>query len=233
MARYLINVISRLITYVLFLPYYYVHLFYTKYILEYQPVLYRACPLSEKTANILKKVNKKIMVLDLDETLIHSQHTSRIHYDFMINVVIDSQPAQFYVYKRPHLDFFLKMVSQWYEVVIFTASIEAYGNAVANCLDPQRKYFCRRYYRHNCTADFTGYTKDIRIIEKDLSRIFIIDNSPAAYKNTPDNAIPIKSWFSDPSDKCLLNLLPFLDALRFASDVKSILKRNIHHHSLW
>ncbi|NRK38697.1 hypothetical protein F3B06_24145, partial [Salmonella enterica subsp. enterica serovar Typhi] len=29
----------------------------------------------------------------------------------------------------------------------------------------------------------------------------------------PDNAIPIKSWFSDPSDTALLNLLPMLDAL--------------------
>lgn len=31
---------------------------------------------------------------------------------------------------------------------------------------------------------------------------------------TLDNAIPIKSWFSDPSDTALLNLLPMLDALR-------------------
>ncbi len=31
----------------------------------------------------------------------------------------------------------------------------------------------------------------------------------------PDNAIPIKSWFSDPSDTALLNLLPMLDALRY------------------
>ena len=41
----------------------------------------------------------------------------------------------------------------------------------------------------------------------------------------PDNAIPIKSWFNDPSDTALLNLLPVLDALRFVSDVRSILSR--------
>lgn len=41
-----------------------------------------------------------------------------------------------------------------------------------------------------------------------------------------ENAIPIKSWFSDPTDTCLLNILPFLDALRFTSDVRSILGRN-------
>lgn len=48
-----------------------------------------------------------------------------------------------------------------------------------------------------------------------------------------DNAIPIKSWFADPSDTALLNLLPMLDALRFVSDVRSILSRNLHLHSPW
>ena len=49
----------------------------------------------------------------------------------------------------------------------------------------------------------------------------------------PDNAIPIKSWFSDPTDSALLNLLPMLDALRFVSDVRSVLSRNLHLHRLW
>ena len=43
-----------------------------------------------------------------------------------------------------------------------------------------------------------------------------------------DNAIPIKSWFSDPHDTALLNLLPVLDALRFTTDVRSVLSRNLH-----
>lgn len=48
-----------------------------------------------------------------------------------------------------------------------------------------------------------------------------------------DNAIPIKSWFSDPHDIALLELLPLLDALRFTNDVRSVLSRNLHLHSLW
>ena len=43
-----------------------------------------------------------------------------------------------------------------------------------------------------------------------------------------ENGIPIKSWLSDPTDVGLLNLLPILDALRFSSDVRSVLRRNIH-----
>jgi len=48
--------------------------------------------------------------------------------------------------------------------------------------------------------------------------------------NVADNAIPIQSWFSDPADLALLNLLPMLDALRFCSDVRSVLSRNLHLH---
>ena len=51
--------------------------------------------------------------------------------------------------------------------------------------------------------------------------------------NFPDNAIPIKSWFNDPSDTALLNLLPVLDALRFVSDVRSILNRNREAQRQW
>lgn len=52
------------------------------------------------------------------------------------------------------------------------------------------------------------------MVNEDLSSVFILDNSPGAYRYNPENAIPIKSWFADPSDTALLNLLPMLDALR-------------------
>jgi hypothetical protein len=40
----------------------------------------------------------------------------------------------------------------------------------------------------------------------------------------------VKSWFFDPQDTCLLSLLPFLDALRFCRDVRSVLAMNLHLH---
>jgi TFIIF-interacting CTD phosphatase-like protein len=65
--------------------------------------------------------------------------------------------------------------------------------------------------------------KDLSIVEPDLSQVCIIDNSPPCYALNEDNAIPIESWVNDPFDECLLDLLPFLDALRFTDDVRSIL----------
>ena len=37
------------------------------------------------------------------------------------------------------------------------------------------------------------------------------------------NAIPIEGWISDPTDNDLLHLIPFLRALRFVNDVRSLL----------
>uniref|UniRef100_A0A183SZI4 FCP1 homology domain-containing protein n=1 Tax=Schistocephalus solidus TaxID=70667 RepID=A0A183SZI4_SCHSO len=119
-------------------------------------------------------------------------------------------------------------ISQWYELVIFTASLEIYGAGVADHLDNGRHILQRRYYRQHCLYESGSYSKNLSLISPDLSSIFILDNSPGAYRSYPDNAIPIRSWFSDSSDTALLCLLPVLDALRFVTDVRSILSRNLH-----
>lgn len=64
-------------------------------------------------------VKKKVLVLDLDETLIHSHHDGVVRQtvrpgtppDFVLKVVIDKHPVRFFVHKRPHVDFFLDIVS--------------------------------------------------------------------------------------------------------------------------
>lgn len=210
-------------------------------VIQHQTIKYDVFTPSPLSKHRLSMVKKKVLVLDLDETLIHSHHDGVLRQtvkpgtppDFVLKVVIDRHPVRFFVHKRPHVDFFLDVVSQWYELVVFTASMEIYGAAVADKLDNSRNILKRRYYRQHCNLDFGSYTKDLSAISDDLSRIFILDNSPGAYRAYPDNAVPIKSWFSDPTDTALLNLLPMLDALRFVGDVRSVLSRNLHLHRLW
>ncbi|XP_003740585.1 CTD nuclear envelope phosphatase 1 [Galendromus occidentalis] len=208
---------------------------------QHQTVQYRNLPLSPLSKHRLSLVKRKVLVLDLDETLIHSYHDGMLRQtvpsgtppNFVLKVTIERHPVRFFVHKRPHVDYFLEVVSQWYELVVFTASMEIYGAAVADRLDNGRGVMRRRFFRQHCTLDYGGYTKDLCAINPDLSSVFILDNSPSAYKLFPDNAIPIKSWFNDPNDTALLNLLPVLDALRFCSDVRSILSRNLHRHHMW
>uniref|UniRef100_A0AC35U4D2 FCP1 homology domain-containing protein n=1 Tax=Rhabditophanes sp. KR3021 TaxID=114890 RepID=A0AC35U4D2_9BILA len=207
--------------------------YYTQYqVIRYEPVIDCSAVLLQR----LLHVPRKVMVLDLDETLIHSylDNNSRMAPkpncppDFILKVTIDRHPVRFSVHLRPHVDYFLSIISQWYDLVIFTASMEIYGSAVSDRLDKGRGYFIRKYYRQHCTVDYHGYTKDLSAIHDDLSSVFILDNSPTAYRHFKNNAIPIRSWFNDPKDTCLLDLLPFLDALRFTADVRSILSRNMH-----
>ncbi|XP_050432892.1 CTD nuclear envelope phosphatase 1 [Adelges cooleyi] len=212
-----------------------------KTVRQYQPVKYGVFPLLPLSRHRLSMVKRKVLVLDLDETLIHSHHEGVLRHpskpemppDFILKVTIERHPVRFYVHKRPHVDFFLDVVSKWYELVVFTASMQIYGAAVADKLDNRRGILKRRFYRQHCTPEMGSYTKDLTSVSSDLSSVFILDNSPAAYRAFPDNAIPIKSWFSDTSDTALLNLLPMLDALRFTDDVRSVLSRNLHNHNMW
>lgn len=207
-------------------------------VIQHQAVKYEQIPLSPLSKHRLSLVKRKVLVLDLDETLIHSHHDGVQRQtvkpgtppDFILKVTIERHPVRFFVHKRPHVDYFLDVISQWYELVVFTASMEIYGAGVADKLDNGRKILHTRYYRQHCTLDLGSYTKDLSNISHDLSSIFILDNSPGAYRSYPANAMPIKSWFTDAKDTALLNLLPVLDALRFTQDVRSVLSRNLHVH---
>lgn len=46
--------------------------------------------------------------------------------------------------------FLIFQVSQWYDLVVFTASMEIYGAAVADKLDNSRGILRKRYYRQVC-----------------------------------------------------------------------------------
>jgi len=196
------------------------------------------------------------LVLDLDETLVHSvprtaNRNPPPHYDFILEVDglavasavpgvgVTSDPCVYYVIKRPHVDFFLRMVSQWFTVVIFTASQKQYANAVIDLLDPHG-YVSSRMFRDSCHKvetqgpDRRGAVYFVKNLEKvcsDLRRVLIIDNSPIAYRNNNDNALPIKSFMVtnipdeviDMKDDELLNMLPFLHSLCTVSDVRSLL----------
>ena len=92
--------------------------------------------------------------------------------------------------------------------------IERYASPLIDLLDIEG-VIKQRYYREHCTKRRGRYAKDLTVIRKDLSQIFLLDNSPYAYSLNPTNGIPISSWFaSDPNDKELLIILPFLRAIR-------------------
>ena len=95
----------------------------------------------------LLNMKKKILVLDLDETLVHSSSRGSRYHDHVIEVLIEKHVCLYYVYKRPHVDYFLKKVSEWYKVVIFTASLPEYADPVIDWLDSRLCVISKRFFR--------------------------------------------------------------------------------------
>jgi CTD nuclear envelope phosphatase 1 len=156
------------------------------------------------------RLTQKTLILDLDETLIHSMAKGgRMSTGHMVEVKLSTlvgagggptlgpqHPILYYVHKRPHCDDFLRRVSiftpnvndpdelqicKWYNLVIFTASVQEYADPVIDWLEQERKFFSGRYYRQHCTFRHGAFIKDLSSVEPDLSKVMILDNSPLSY----------------------------------------------------
>ncbi|CAK9440996.1 uncharacterized protein LODBEIA_P48650 [Lodderomyces beijingensis] len=129
--------------------------FFSRYII---PPPIRLYPLSR---NPQKKRKKKILILDLDETLIHSlsQGSPRsfhpASHSKMIEIKINNISSLYHVHKRPYCDYFLTEISKWFELQIFTASVKEYADPIINWLEEEivntmeKKNPERRHHHHH------------------------------------------------------------------------------------
>uniref|UniRef100_A0A6I8R1F0 protein-serine/threonine phosphatase n=1 Tax=Xenopus tropicalis TaxID=8364 RepID=A0A6I8R1F0_XENTR len=159
-----------------------------------------------------KDKEKICMVIDLDETLVHSSFKVTISYAFPFII------PQVYVLKRPYVDEFLERMGQLYECVLFTASLAKYADPVTDLLD-KSGVFRSRLFREACVFHQGCYVKDLSRLGRDLKKTVILDNSPASYIFHPENAVPVQSWFDDMSDTELLSLIPIFEELSYSEDI--------------
>ncbi|XP_036189053.1 CTD small phosphatase-like protein isoform X5 [Myotis myotis] len=136
---------------------------------------------------------KKCVVIDLDETLVHSSFKPISNADFIVPVEIDG-------------------------------TIHQYADPVADLLD-RWGVFRARLFRESCVFHRGNYVKDLSRLGRELSKVIIVDNSPASYIFHPENAVPVQSWFDDMTDTELLDLIPFFEGLSREDDVYSMLHR--------
>ena len=103
----------------------------------------------------------------------------------------------------------MKELAPLYELVIFTAGLQDYADWVLDQLDKEG-LISYRLYRQHASPKGVFFVKDLARIGRDLARTIIIDNTAENFQRQVNNGIYIKSFYDDPQDTELEEMLPFL-----------------------
>ena len=183
---------------------------------------------------IPKKVCKKqkTLVIDLDETLVHSYFEKEPPYksDISYDIEISQMKIHISTLIRPGAIQFLEDMSKLYEIVIFTASLSQYAIPLLKQID-KNKYCEHTLFREHCYSfdnnGNPGYVKDLSKLNRDLNNLIIIDNNPNCYFLNKDNGLPIKTWLNDRNDRELFIIKPYLEFMAndYITDVRPIINK--------
>ena len=176
-------------------------------------------------------INKKTLILDLDETLVHSSFTPFKENDIILEVDFEGVMYNIYVLVRPYAEEFLQTVSNYYEVIIFTASISKYASPLLDILDKEKniKY---RLFREHCTYINGIFIKDLKRLNRNLKDVIIVDNSPLAFAFDSENGLPIKTWYDDPDDIELMKIEPLIVFLSKTNDVRPFIDKFVDDNEI-
>lgn len=118
---------------------------------------------------------KLVLVLDLDETLVFARGGP--------------------LFARPGLDEFFKLCKdKCIEVVVWTAGLKAYAQAIVENID-KAGAVTHCIYRHS--KWFTGqpgYRKDLAALGRPLDRVLIIENTPDCIRGYTNNGILVEDY---------------------------------------
>ncbi|CAI8597344.1 unnamed protein product [Vicia faba] len=191
-----------------------------------------------------RPLRKLTVVLDLDETLICSYETSRLPDTLKTkatqaglnwfelecvcaNEEVDGKPKINYVtvFERPGLKEFLRQLSEFAELVLFTAGLEGYAKPLVDIIDTENLFSLRLYRPSTVNTKNREHVKDLTCISKDLSHIVIVDNNPFSFLLQPNNGIPCVPFSAgQPDDTQLIDvILPLLKHLSDQKDVRDVL----------
>mmetsp|Transcript_33362 Transcript_33362/g.44233 ORF Transcript_33362/g.44233 Transcript_33362/m.44233 type:complete len:465 (-) Transcript_33362:351-1745(-) len=113
--------------------------------------------------------------------------------------------------KRPGVDKFLQEMAQYYEIVLYSPSIEGVAQPVVVSLDKQG-CILHQLYRESTYYMNGVHVKDLNSLNRNTNRIIVLDDSPEEVQLNPENLIRVKPY-DDPNnrdDDTLSRITPFL-----------------------
>lgn len=149
------------------------------------------------------------LIIEMTDLLIHPEWTYSTGWRFK---------------KRPNVDHFLEQVSQNYEIVVFTASNGFNVYPILDSLDKNNVIMYRLV--KNATDYIDGHhVKNLDRINRDLSRVVMIDWNEDSVKLQRENALVVPRWLGEDEDQQLIQLAEFLNivAASEVSDVREVL----------
>ena len=183
---------------------------------------------------------KKLLVLDLDQTLIQSSELPIDDYHFIYRTGYSTV----WIKKRPGLDNFLSEIFDLYDVAIWSYGTDDYVKLIIQAIAPtydfvfiwtRKRCTLRRISNVECNLD-TGMPQNTYHIKK-LSKIWrkrtnnynkyntvVIDDTPITYINNYGNAIPIKEYNGQTYDLEFDIILKILNKLIAYDNVRLGLK---------
>lgn len=194
--------------------------------------------MARKASRPLKEQLRPLLILDLDETLIHASSTLlRADFDFRV--------FHYYVYKRPGLDQFLRSCAGWFELAIWSSASDDYVAEIVQRIIPADIPLAFVWGRSRCTmllapqldeygyynTDFPShydYAKKLRKVRAqgfDLQKVLIVDDTPHKVQNCYGNAIYPTPYLGDANDSELPVLLRYLETLSTVPNLRSVEKR--------
>ncbi|KAJ2896321.1 mitochondrial inner membrane protein required for protein import [Coemansia aciculifera] len=150
------------------------------------------------------------LVLNLDDMLIHMDWTKEHGWR---------------IAKRPGLDHFLAYMASMFEVVIFSTQPSHSGMLVMERLDPMEYAPFRLYKDHMRNIDGKNY-KDLTTINRDMSKVIMIDITPDSLKMQPDNVLLGRPFRGQAGDNWIEQITEFLEYIHMMEpkDVRSWIK---------
>ncbi len=180
---------------------------------------------------------KKLLILDLDETLIHTETFKEADYleegtfDFKFKI----NDYYYFTRKRPFLKEFIDYAFNNFEVAIWTAAERDYAKIIlkeSNIDESKLEFF---WTKERCTIKLNyesqkhygvkNLSKVRRIGKWDLKDILIVDDIRETAENNYGNLINIKPFVYQSNDTELLKLTSYLEKIKDEPDFRRVEKR--------